>query len=52
MYIGLCFIILKDKTQGLCEEFQVDGDGTTTFEFYCTGQCAEADVTFWYRYAY
>ena len=35
----------------MCKGFASDGDDSTTFEFYCTGECAEADVTFWYRYA-
>lgn len=37
------------KTFGSCEQFAVEADNSTIFEFYCTGQCSESDVTFWYR---
>jgi len=41
---------IADKQGKMCEDFQAGGDGSTIFEFFCNGQCAEADVTFWYRF--
>ncbi|XP_067933455.1 uncharacterized protein [Watersipora subatra] len=41
---------VTSKTLGRCEKFESQTDNSTTFEFYCTGECSESDVTFWYRF--
>jgi len=37
----------------MCQEFTAENQGdqnSTMFEFQCNGECAEADVTFWFRF--
>lgn len=38
----------QDKKRGICQPF-ASLNNSTIFEFYCTGECSESDVTFWYR---
>ena len=37
----------------MCQEFTAENQGAannTMFEFLCNGECAEADISFWYRF--